>query len=448
MNVIDRLFGRRRQASDGLQRDASDDRWFNPIARASAAGVPVTVERALTLPVVYDCCQVLSQTIGALPWAIYERDADGSKRRRDQHPLSAVLADPNPETTAQELFGQMVFDLASDGNAFLEIEGGERGPISRLWRLDPASVTVERLTDRSRRYRVREASGTERTVLEDDMWHLRSLPLDRDGLRGTSRIHTGREEIGAALALRDYANRFFANDATPPFVLHHPSSFKDDTSRQNYLAAIKRWWTGARRHSPGVLEYGIKIEKVGVNNEEAQFLETRKELNYSIAQLWRMPPHKVGMLERATNNNIEHQGLEFVTDTLLPWLELIEQSIGKNLILNGQRFFFEFNVAGLLRGDLASRYTAYAQGRQWGWLSVNDIRRLENMNPVPGGDVYLQPLNMMPAGSPPPEAKPSAEILGPDGRAVSRIYGGNVVRLAEHRRQAAAQTLEITRHAA
>jgi HK97 family phage portal protein len=444
MGLMDRFI--RPAASDVAQRDPWDDRWWGPVVRPVAAGVSVTVERALTLPVVYDCCQVLSQTIGALPWGIFERTADGSKLRREQHPLMDVLADPNPETTAQELFGQMVWDLAAHGDAFFEVVSGDRGPVSTLWRLDPARVTVERLADRARRYRYRGDDGRERILLDDDVWHLRSLPLCSDGLRGTSRIQVGREEIGAALSLRDYANRFFHNDATPPFVLHHPSHFKDDASRQNYLKAIKRWWTGERRHAPGVLEHGIKIEKVGVNNEEAQFLETRKALDYSIAQLWRMPPHKVGLLERATFSNIEQQALEFVTDTLLPWLELIEQSVGKFLMINGRRFFFEFNVSGLLRGDLQARYAAFAQGRQWGWLSVNDIRRLENMNPVEGGDVYLQPLNMVPAGALPPRDQATAEILGPDGRPVSRVYGATVVRLDQLRRPV--QQREALRHAA
>lgn len=450
MSLFDRLLGRRPSASADLPRDPYEDRWYGGMSRPAAAGVPVTVTRALTLPVVFDCCQVLSQSIGALPWGIFERGADGAKRRRDQHPLNEVLADPNPETTSQELFGQMVFDLASHGDAFIELQGGERGPISTLWRLDPELVTVERVSDRSRRYRVREADGRERLLVEGEVWHLRSLPLCGDGLRGMSRVHTGREIIGAALAVADYSARFFANDATPPFVMHHPSHFKDDESRKNYLAAIKRWWTGARRHAPGILEYGIKIEKVGVNNEEAQFLETKKELNYSLAQFWRMPPHKVGMLERATFSNIEQQSLEFVTDTLLPWLELIEQSIRKNLIVGGNsRFFFEFNVGGLLRGDLKSRYEAYAIGRNWGWLSVNDIKKRENENPVEGGDIYLQPLNMVTAGSAaPPRQAPDAEILGPDGRPVSRIYNGNVVRLGERRRPAPAARQEETRHAA
>lgn len=438
MSLFNRLFNGRPQADlPNVPRDPTDDFWYGPGGRhITAAGVPVTFSEALTVPVVHDCLQVLSQTTGGLPWGMFQREADGSKAARDQHPLSLVLADPNPETTTSEFFAQMVFDLASAGDAFHEIRAGRLGPISELRRLDPERVIVERLVDGSRRWIFSEESGRTRVFVEGEIWHTRATPLRTDGLRGTSRIEIGREQISAAIALRRYAHRFFQNDCTPPFVLKHKKHFADDESRENFLSAIKRWWGGKRRHGPGLLEFGIELERVGVNNEEAQFLETQKELNYGLAQLWRMPPHKVGLLERATNNNIEHQSLEFVMDTLLPWLDLIEESVRKFLILNQQRFFFEFNVAGLLRGDMKARYEAYAQGRLGGWLSVNDIRKLENMNPVAGGDVYLTPLNMTPIGGTPAQSssqRPDAEILGPSGRPISRIFNGNIVRLEDFR---------------
>lgn len=396
MIQLTRVFNRRSRGDAG-GRSADDDFWYGPVSRPVAAGVSVTVERALTLPVVYDCLQVLSQTIGSLPYAVFERDASGAKQRRPEHPLMDVLADPNPETTDVEFLGQMVFDLASDGNFFAEIRAGDLGPISELWRHEPQRVTVERVSDGTKRYLVQRSDGTTRIFTDEEMWHVKVLPLTNDGLRGMAPIHAGREVIGASIALQDYAARFFDNDCTPPFVLEHPSNFKDDTSRMNFLGAVKRWW-GGRNHSPGILEYGIKFNRVGIDNQQAQFLDTRKELDFALARLWRMPPHKVGLLDKATFSNIESQALEFVTDTLLPWLKLIEKSIRKHLVLS-KRVFFEFNVAGLLRGDIKSRFEAYAQGRQWGWLSVNEVRSLENMSPVAGGDTRLTPLNMTPVGS-------------------------------------------------
>lgn len=143
---------------------------------------------------------------------------------------------------------------------------------------------------------------------------------------------------------------------------------------------------------------------MSVTPEQAQFIETRKELALEITRIWHIPPHKVGILDRATFSNIEQQSLEFVTDTLTPWLELIERSVQKYLMFVPDRFEFQFNVASLLRGDLKSRYEAYAQGRQWGWLSVNEVRRLEKMNGIGiTGDRYIEPLNMAPAGTATPQ---------------------------------------------
>jgi len=438
------LFAHRPRA-DGP--DASDDFWYGPVSRPTAAGVAPTVARALSLPVVYDCTKsALADTIGALPFAIFERRPDGSKLRRDDHPLMRVLRDPNPETTDVEFIGQLVFDLATEGDAIIETRPGQFGPISELWRHEPDQTTVERLSDNSKRYTIRLDNGATQPFTDDNIWHTKVLPHTQGGLRGMSPIHAGRETIAAAIAVQDYAARFFNNDCTPPFVLEHPNHFADQPSRDSYLQAIKRWWGGGRRHSPGLLEHGIKLNRVGVNNNEAQFLETKLAFDHALARLWRMPPHKVGLLDKATNNNIEQQALEFVTDTLLPWLRLIEKSIMKYLLIGAdrERFIFEFNVAGLLRGDLKTRYEAFARGRQWGWLSVNEIRRLENLNPIPGGDMYLSPLNMVPAGSVGTNdgdrqnendraadrliSGPRALIYGPQGDVVSGVFNGQIVR--------------------
>lgn len=425
-------------------RDPSSDFWYMPVGRRTAAGIPVTVERALTVPVVWDCLKVLMESVSQLPFAIFRRADDGSKVRVDNHPLMAVLQEPNEESTAPEFFAQLMFDLATDGNFFAEPVEGRLGAISELWRLEPQLVRVERLEDRSKRFKYAAPGRTgERTLLADEVWHLRAPPHAHDGLRGVSPIHAGREAIAAAIALQDYAARFFDNDATPPFFLiNKEASFEDDISRINFLAAIRRWWGGDRRHTPGVLDNDWEPKELSIDNQKSQFLETRSALGVELTRIWRVPPHKVGILDKATFSNIEQQSLEFVTDTLLPWLGLIEKSIKKHLII-GPQYYFEFNVAGLLRGDLKARYEAYTHGRQWGWLSINDIRRLENMNPIPaGGDQYLVPLNMAPAGSPAalaPSSPPGDQekrVFGPSGEVVSRIINGNVIRLEDYRNAA------------
>jgi HK97 family phage portal protein len=222
----------------------------------------------------------------------------------------------------------------------------------------------------------------------------------QDDVRGTSAILSdGREAVAVAIALQRYANILFTNDATPPYALSMESHFKDGASKKNFLAALRKWSTGRNRHQPAILEYGLKPHRMGLTAEEAQFLETRRELWLDLCRLWRVPPHKVGILDKATFSNIEHQSLEFVIDTLRPVLELIERSVGKFLI-DQPGIYFEFNVESLLRGDIKARYEAYAIGRQWGWLSVNDVLRIEHKNGIgPAGDRYIEPLNMVPVGT-------------------------------------------------
>ena len=412
MKFLKNLFGR---PSAGSGRDPHDDFWYQKVSAPTAAGVAVTPETALKLPVAWNCLNVLSDTIATLPLQVFERLPGGARRMVSTHPIATLLHDDYC------LRKQMVWDLATVGNFFAELIMGTRGYADELRWLPPDRVTVQRLADGSIRYKVRGENGQTRVLVEGEVWHIRRPPLLDNGMLGVSPIDTSREAIAAALAVQEYGSRFFQNDCTPPFYIKNPGHFADTESRDNFLRAIKQWWGGKRRHSPGMLERGMELHRVGVNNDEAQFLETRKELAYEIAQIWRMPPHKVGLLDRATNNNIEHQALEFVTDTLLPWLTMIEKAILADLVLRPDRFFAEHNVAGLLRGDLKTRYEAYAQGRNWGWLSVNEIRRLENMNPVPGGDTYLQPLNMVPAGSAGRDA--DAELVDARGETVSRLFG-------------------------
>lgn len=396
-----------------------DNHWWDGLPRRSSAGVSVSTAKALTVPVVMDCLTVLSQSIATLPRAVFERLPNGDKRLVQNHPVAALFDDPDGESTSHEFVAQMVWDLASEGNFVAEIRPGALGFASALRRKEPHRVTYERLLDDTRRWTVAELNGTTRRYVDGEVWHVRDLPLI-DQLAGMSRIYAGREAIGALIALQEYGAAFFENDATPPVMIEHPGNFADQGSRDNFLNQVKSWF-GRKRKGPAVLEYGMKVAKIGTTPEEAQFLETRKELQTEVARLWRMPPHKVGIMENATFSNIEHQALEFVVDTLTPWIDLIESAINRHLIQQRQRYFFEFNVSGLLRGDIKARFEAYAQARNWGWLSVNEIRRMENLNPIGSrGDQYLQPLNMTPAGA---EATEAA-VFGPRGEVLSRRIKG------------------------
>lgn len=381
------------------QRDATDDRWFGVGGARSEIDVHVTVARARQVPVVRSCLKCLADSVAGLQHGVFRRVDAATVQRVSEHPIATLLANPNSRQTSFDFIWCIVDDLSAEGDFFAEKVFDQVGNLTELRRLQPCDVGIEETVDGTKRFRVNRRDGRQQVLLEDEVWHIPQPPL-RENLAGTSPILVdGREAVAVAIALQRYANILFTNDATPPYAFSMESSFKDEVSKKNFLASVRRWWGGKNRHRPMTLEYGMKPHRMGLTAEEAQFLETRKELWIDLCRIWRVPPHKVGLLDKATFSNIEHQSLEFVIDTLRPLLELIERSVTKFLI-DEPDIYFEFNVESLLRGDIKARYEAYALGRQWGWLSVNDILRKENANGIGvAGDRYIEPLNMVPVGS-------------------------------------------------
>lgn len=394
MSLVGRLFGSR--TDPGAYRDDMERFFYGEMGSRTPAGVRVNFDNAVKVPIVFGCLTVLKQTIASLPKGVFERRGT-EKRPAPDHPLLRLLADPDGECTEHEFIEQMVWDLAGKGNALYELGTDSRGTITRLAGLDVKEMEVQRLADSSRRWRAARPGGQRQTFVEGEVWHLRNTPLV-DGLIGTATISQAADAIGALMVLQEFGAAFFDRDATPPVVVSVDYEIKDEASRDNFRKALKKWF-GNKRRGPAFLDGGAKATKLGTTNEEAQFLETRKALALDIARYWRMPPHIVQMLEDATFSNIEHQSLEFVQHTIMPWIDLIESSINRFLLGPDSPFFFEFNVAGLLRADVKARFEAYALGRQWGWLSVNEIRAAERQNGIgPRGDQYLAPLNMEPVG--------------------------------------------------
>lgn len=415
MSFLQRMFGGDAPGLAG--RDPSDDRWWGPIGKNSVAGVRVTLESAMKAPPVYACVNTIRETAAALPFGVFARE-ENARRKLEDHPLARLMSAPNPEWTAFEFVGQMIWDLASCGNFFAEKRFDARGEPVELWRLDPEQVVVERTEEGERRYRVRDDRGRERILLSEEVLFIRDTPIVNN-LVGASRIDFARDAIGALLAAQEMSGAFFRNDMTPPFMILLRSRFDSEASRSNYMSALRKWFGGNNRGNPGAFDNAEKVEKLGHTPEQSQFIETRKFQAHEIARIWRMPPHKIGLMDNATFTNIEHQSIEFVVDTVGPWLKLIERALWRWLLGADPKLFFEFNVRGLLRGDIEKRYASYARGRQWGWLSINEIRSLENMNPIKNGDDHLQPMNMQPAGTASPQA-----VLGLNGEAVSTFEGG------------------------
>lgn len=384
------------QNNNSSNRSPVDDFWFQPII-STTTGVRVSPERAMMLSTVYACIKVLAETVAQLPFILYERlDNEGKGRARKQPLYRTLGVRPNKWQTSFEWREMMQAHAALRGNGYSEIIYSANGRILQLIPLHPDRVKLRLLSDTNFYYDYTEKNGHTRRINRGQMFHLRGLSFD--GFNGISPIEYERESIGEAIAAQEYGARFFQNDATPRGWVEHPGKFKDDDARNNWIRQWKAARTGANRHSTAVLERGMKYHEVGVTNKDIQFLETRKYKDVDIARIFRISPHKIGILDKSSFNNIEHLGLEFVTDTMMPWFRRWEQAVSRDLIVDEDRYFAEFLVDSLLRGDMKSRSEMYTASITSGWLTRNEVRKKENMNPIDGLDKPLEQLNMAPAG--------------------------------------------------
>ena len=355
----------------------------------------VSPDSALRLASVYACVRVLSETMASLPLVVYQRRADGGKDKITDHWLYRLLANrPNRFQNPFEWREMLQGHLALRGNAYNQIITNAKGEVVELMPLHPDRIRLELLPSGEYRYRFTDRFGTESILPRGEVWHLRGL--SSDGLLGMSPIELARESLGMALAAQDYGARFFANDAKPTGGwIEFPGSFKDSEAKKVFRESYQQAQSGANRGKVLVLENGMKFHEVGVTNKDAQFLELRKFQITDVARLFRVPPHMIGDLDRATFSNIEQQSLEFVMHTMTPWAERWEASIESELLLECDDIEVEFDFANLMRGDAASRASYYQSGIQNGWLTRNEARIAENLNPLEGLDEPLRPLNMV-----------------------------------------------------
>ena len=281
------------------------------------------------------------------------------------------------------------------GNTYAQIIRDGRGTVMALYPLMPDKMGVDR-NDRGEIYYIYNKEGQSYPLRNDEVLHIPGLGFD--GLIGYSPIAMAKNAIGMAIATEEYGAKFFSNGANPGGVLEHPGVVKDPQRVRDSWNSVYQGSTNA--HRVAVLEEGMKFQSIGIPPEQAQFLETRKFQINEIARIFRIPPHMIGDLEKSSFSNIEQQSLEFVKYTLDPWVVRWEQSIKRMLLSESEKkkYFVKFNVDGLLRGDYQSRMTGYSIARQNGWMSANDIRVLEDMNPIQdeqGGNRYLTNGNMV-----------------------------------------------------
>ena len=386
------------QARDKPTNKAADAGYSFLFGRTTS-GKPVNETTAMQTTAVYSCVRILAETLASLPLHVYKYKDGGGKELVHDHPLYWLLHDePNPEMTSFVFRETLMSHLLIWGNAYAQVIRDGAGRVMALYPLLPNKMQVERDT-RGELYYIYAKDTDENPMIKkygeiilkkDEVLHIPGLGFD--GLIGYSPIAMAKNAVGMTLACEEYGASFFANGANPGGVLEHPGVLKDPAKVRESWNAVYRGANNA--HKVAVLEEGMKYQQIGIPPEEAQFLETRKFQLNEIARLYRIPPHMIGDLDKSSFSNIEQQSLEFVKYTLQPWLVRWEQSLQSSLLLPGEKgtYFIKLNVDGLLRGDYQSRMNGYATGRQNGWFSTNDIREMENLNPIPaeeGGDLYL-----------------------------------------------------------
>ena len=390
-----------RAHKDGVSTLKDPARWLLDLVggRQSAAGVAVTATTATQLTAVYAAVSFLAKAVASLPLLIYRRREDGGKQRDPNHPLFRLLHDqPNRWQTSFEFREMLQGHVALRGNAYAQIMFDGRGRIVELIPRHPDRVRPFWGPDNLPAYDWQPLNGGAQVILGGEMLHMRTR--SDDGLTGIAPIDAAREALGSAIATQDFSSRFFSNDATPGGILSHPGKLGDEAHKK-----LKASWelahTGSQQaHRVAILEEGLKWEQIGLKANQAQLLESRKFGVVEVARIFDLQPHILKDLDRASFSNIEQQSIELVVHSLRPWLVRWEQKLMFSLFSeqDARTHFVEFLIDALLRGDSPARSTFYRTLWGIGALSQNEVRRLENMNPIEGGDTYYVPMNMVAIG--------------------------------------------------
>jgi HK97 family phage portal protein len=369
--------------------------WASYGGNRTPSGIRVNAENSMACSAYTACIRVISDAVSSLPLHLYERMANGGKRKVTENPLYRLLhTQPNPWQTAQEFRDWMTGLYLHYGASYAEIRGGDNGPVSELWPLHSSRMEVERLENGQLRYKYREPDTNRYTIYrQEQIFALRFTT--EDGITAIPTYKLFANVLGLAQALEAHASTYFGNGARPGIVLESDNPIPVEAAER-----LREQWERMHRGSDrafrtAVLPNGVKAHELSGSNESAQMLESRQFSVIEICRVFRVPPHMIQDLTRSTYSNIEVQGTEFVQHCLLPHLKRWEAAISRDLIEDDERYFAEHSVSGLLRGDHASRSAYYVSALQNGWMTINEVRELENLNPIgPEGDQHFVPMNM------------------------------------------------------
>lgn len=354
----------------------------------------ITEEGALNLTAVWACVRILSETVGTLPMHLYQRTEKG-RERQYKHPCYHIVQKPNSYSTRFDLMHHLMISCALWGNGYARIYRDKLYRPVRLKLLNPSRIEPILNDSDELFYRL----DSEELLPNEDIIHLRGLSTN--GYKGKSPIAVHRDNLELSISAQDYGKRFFDQGGNMSGVFKYPSTLKPEAYQRLKRDLIGQSVGLHNAHVPLLLEGGMTYERISIPPEDAQFIATRKFQKTEIATIYGVPPHMIADLERATNNNIEHQGMEFVQYCLMPYLVRIEEEFNRKLLRDDEfeEYYFLFGLNGLLRGDAKTRSEYYKNMNFVGAMSANEIRSLEDMNRYEGGDEYFVQMNMQPVKS-------------------------------------------------
>ncbi|MGV0820810.1 phage portal protein [Martelella sp. AMO21009] len=399
MKFFPSIFGGEKRASTIKSDDPYIAEFFG--LRGGVGGY-VDPTRASGQAVAHACISVITQTLASMPLNLYRRSANGGRERATDHPLYLVLHDqPNETQTAFEAREYLIASLLIHGNAYARITRNNRGQVMALYPLDPGAVAVEQLESGRLRYRVTERRGV-RVYLQEEMLHVR-YRLGRDGVMGLSPIQIMRESFNLALSQQDAAAKQASKSYRMEGVFTFPNAIPTDKKTDVLDKLRQKIEENNATSGVHVLDGGVEFKSMSMSAKDAEFIERMKLSNLDICRGYNVPPSVAGITDNATYSNIDQESRAFVVRCLSPLARRFEQAMNTAFLTANSRraLFVEHDLAGLLRGDMKARYEAYRVGREWGWLSPNEIRGLENMSEIDGGSEYLSPLNMTTLGARP-----------------------------------------------
>lgn len=388
MGLLDGLFRANLRAGTPAP---DDDYWYGPVGTMTAAGLKIDSEGAKKISAWYRGRDILATSLAMLPLKMFRKQPGDGPDDASIHPLHDLLhRKPNVDQDAFRWKRTAMFHLIDFGNAYNFIVGGGRGVVDQLRPIHPSYVTPKFNESTGRTlYEVRTTTGQAQIYTSDAIFHL--CGASDDGVCGKGILQYARESLGLGAALDSYASRLFSQGSLHGGTISVPGLLDPEASKRmaaSFVTSQKTW------HMPKVLEQGATYAEATLTPEDSQFILSRKFTVNDIARWLGLPAHMLGDLERSTNNNIEHQGQEFVTYSLGGWLSLWEFAINDQLVTNPDRYYAEFVRDALVRGDIETRWESYQKGVTTGTVTRNEVRVKENMKKLPGLDTPLDPQNI------------------------------------------------------